>query len=78
MSEDFHSAISSIEEIIEDARNGKMYILVDAEDRENEGDLIIPAQFATPDAVNFMATHGRGLICLAMTHERAGILNLEP
>ena len=78
MSDDFHSAISSIEEIIEDARNGKMYILVDAEDRENEGDLIIPAQFATPDAVNFMATHGRGLICLSMTHERAGILDLEP
>ena len=75
---DFHSAISSIEEIIEDARNGRMYILVDAEDRENEGDLIIPAQFATPSAVNFMATHGRGLICLAMTAERARILNLEP
>lgn len=78
MSEDWSNAISSIEEIIEDARNGRMYILVDAEDRENEGDLIIPAQFATPDAVNFMATHGRGLICLAMTGERAGILNLEP
>ncbi len=72
------SAISSIEEIIEDARNGRMYILVDAEDRENEGDLIIPAQFATPDAVNFMATHGRGLICLAMTAERARTLDLEP
>lgn len=78
MSEDWSNAISSIEEIIEDARNGRMYILVDAEDRENEGDLIIPAQFATPDAVNFMATHGRGLICLAMTGERAGILELEP
>ena len=75
---DFHAAISSIEEIIEDARNGKMYILVDAEDRENEGDLIIPAQFATPSAVNFMATYGRGLICLAMTAERARILDLEP
>lgn len=71
-------AISSVEEIIEDARNGKMYILVDAEDRENEGDLIIPAQFATPDAVNFMATYGRGLICLAMTKERASVLDLEP
>lgn len=78
MNEDWSNAISSIEEIIEDARNGRMYILVDAEDRENEGDLIIPAQFATPDAVNFMATYGRGLICLAMTGERAGILELEP
>ncbi|MAK59392.1 MAG: 3,4-dihydroxy-2-butanone-4-phosphate synthase [Ponticaulis sp.] len=77
-SDDFHHAISSIEEIIDEARNGRMYILVDAEDRENEGDLIIPAQFATPTAVNFMATHGRGLICLAMTAERANILNLEP
>ncbi len=77
-SEDWGKAISSIEEIIEDARNGKMYILVDAEDRENEGDLTIPAQFATPDAVNFMATHGRGLICLSMTQERAKILDLEP
>ncbi len=53
-------AISSIEDIIEDARNGRMFILVDHEDRENEGDLIIPAQMATPDAINFMATHGRG------------------
>ena len=76
--DDFGSAISSIEEIIDDARNGRMYILVDAEDRENEGDLVIPAQFATPGAVNFMATHGRGLICLSMTSERAAILNLEP
>ncbi|MEO1476717.1 MAG: 3,4-dihydroxy-2-butanone-4-phosphate synthase, partial [Pseudomonadota bacterium] len=62
---------------IEDARNGKMYILVDAEDRENEGDLIIPANFATPEAVNFMAKFGRGLICLAMNNERARILNLD-
>lgn len=76
--EDFHHAISSIEEIIDEARNGRMYILVDAEDRENEGDLVIPAQFATPTAVNFMATHGRGLICLSMTGERARILDLEP
>jgi len=57
--------LATPEEIIEDARNGRMYILVDAENRENEGDLIIPAQFATPDAVNFMAKYGRGLICLA-------------
>tara|TARA_R110000782_G_scaffold184798_2_gene275120 strand:- start:291 stop:1418 length:1128 start_codon:yes stop_codon:yes gene_type:complete len=77
MSDDFHAAISSIDEIIEDARNGRMYILVDAEDRENEGDLIIPATFATPEQVNFMARHGRGLICLAMTQERAHTLNLD-
>ena len=57
------SAISPIEDIIEDARNGRPYILVDAEDRENEGDVIIPAQFATPDQINFMAKHARGLIC---------------
>ena len=54
----FSDAISSIEEIIEDARNGRMFILVDHEDRENEGDLVIPAQMCTPDAINFMATHG--------------------
>ena len=62
--------ISSIEDIIEDARNGKMYILVDDPDRENEGDLIIPAQYANPQAINFMANHGRGLICLALTKDR--------
>ncbi len=66
-----------IEEIIDEARNGRMYILVDDEDRENEGDLIIPAQMATPDAINFMATHGRGLICLTLTGERIGQLGLE-
>lgn len=77
MSSEFTAAISSIEEIIEDARNGRMFILVDAEDRENEGDLIIPATFATPEAVNFMAKHGRGLICLAMTQERAHTLSLD-
>ncbi|MFM5929766.1 MAG: 3,4-dihydroxy-2-butanone-4-phosphate synthase [Novosphingobium sp.] len=66
-----------IEEIIDEARNGRMYILVDDEDRENEGDLIIPAQMATPDAVNFMATHGRGLICLTLTSERVEQLGLE-
>lgn len=70
------SPLSPIEDIIEDARNGRMFILVDAEDRENEGDLVIPAQFATPDAVNFMAMHGRGLICLSVTGERAGALKL--
>ncbi|MBI2261624.1 MAG: 3,4-dihydroxy-2-butanone-4-phosphate synthase [Caulobacterales bacterium] len=72
------SPISSIEDILEDARNGKPYILVDAEDRENEGDIIIPAQFATPDQINFMARHARGLICLAITGERARQLRLPP
>lgn len=69
--------LSSIEEVIEDARNGKMFILVDAEDRENEGDLVIPAQMATPEAVNFMAKYGRGLVCLTLTGDRARQLNLE-
>jgi len=69
--------LSPIEEVIEDARNGKMFILVDAEERENEGDLVIPAQMATPDTINFMAKHGRGLICLALTPERAKQLRLE-
>ncbi|MDJ0858696.1 MAG: 3,4-dihydroxy-2-butanone-4-phosphate synthase [Dinoroseobacter sp.] len=72
----YSDAISSIEEIIDDARNGKMFILVDHEDRENEGDLVIPAQMATPDAINFMATHGRGLICLSLTGERIDQLGL--
>ena len=66
------------EAIINEARNGRMFILVDDDDRENEGDLIIPAQMATPDAVNFMARHGRGLICLALTKERGDQLGLEP
>ena len=70
------SAISPIEEIIEEARQGRMFILVDHEDRENEGDLVIPAQFADADAINFMATHGRGLICLPMTAARIGELGL--
>jgi 3,4-dihydroxy 2-butanone 4-phosphate synthase/GTP cyclohydrolase II len=69
--------LSSIDEILEDARQGRMFILVDAEDRENEGDLVIPAQMATPDAVNFMARFGRGLICLAITPDRADALHLE-
>ena len=69
-------AISSIEEIIEDARNGRMFVLVDHEDRENEGDLVIPAQMATPDAINFMATHGRGLICLSLPGQRIDELGL--
>jgi 3,4-dihydroxy 2-butanone 4-phosphate synthase/GTP cyclohydrolase II len=72
----FHDYISSISDVIEDARNGRMFVLVDAEDRENEGDLVIPAQMCTPQAVNFMARYGRGLICLALTQERADQLNL--
>ena len=66
------------EAIINEARNGRMFILVDDDDRENEGDLVIPAQMATPDAVNFMARHGRGLVCLALTKDRADQLGLEP
>jgi 3,4-dihydroxy 2-butanone 4-phosphate synthase/GTP cyclohydrolase II len=72
----YRDAISSVEEIIEDARNGRMFILVDHEDRENEGDLVVPAQMCTPNAVNFMATHGRGLICLALPGERLDALGL--
>lgn len=64
------------EAIINEARNGRMFILVDDDDRENEGDLIIPAQMATPDAINFMARHGRGLICLALLKERVDTLGL--
>ncbi|SLN22510.1 3,4-dihydroxy-2-butanone-4-phosphate synthase [Pseudooctadecabacter jejudonensis] len=74
---DYRDAISPIEEIIDDARNGRMFILVDHEDRENEGDLVIPAQMATPDAINFMATHGRGLICLTLPAERLDALGLS-
>jgi 3,4-dihydroxy 2-butanone 4-phosphate synthase/GTP cyclohydrolase II len=70
-------ALVSVEEIIDEARNGRMFILVDDENRENEGDLIIPAQMATPDAINFMATHGRGLICLALSKSRIDTLGLE-
>ncbi|TAJ71158.1 MAG: 3,4-dihydroxy-2-butanone-4-phosphate synthase, partial [Phenylobacterium sp.] len=77
-SDSVSGAISPIEDIIEDARNGRPYILVDAEDRENEGDVIIPAQFATPDQINFMAKHARGLICLSITAERARQLRLPP
>jgi 3,4-dihydroxy 2-butanone 4-phosphate synthase/GTP cyclohydrolase II len=75
--DNYRDVISSVEEIIEDARNGRMFVLIDHEDRENEGDLVIPAQMATPDAINFMATNGRGLICLALTSERVDQLGLE-
>ena len=71
-------ALVGTEAIIDEARNGRMFILVDDESRENEGDLIIPGQMATPDAINFMARHGRGLICLALTKDRADQLGLEP
>ncbi|NTW76754.1 MAG: 3,4-dihydroxy-2-butanone-4-phosphate synthase, partial [Syntrophaceae bacterium] len=71
-------AISSIQEAIEDIRNGKMVILVDDEDRENEGDLCMAAQFVTPEAINFMARYGRGLICLTINEEQAAKLNLRP
>ncbi len=72
-----HAFLSSPEEIIDEARNGRMFILVDDEDRENEGDLVIPAQMATPEKINFMAKHGRGLICLALTRRRVDELGLD-
>jgi 3,4-dihydroxy 2-butanone 4-phosphate synthase / GTP cyclohydrolase II len=70
-------AFATTEEIIDEFRDGRMVVIVDAEDRENEGDLVIPAQMATPDAINFMAKHGRGLICLALTQARAAQLQLD-
>jgi 3,4-dihydroxy 2-butanone 4-phosphate synthase / GTP cyclohydrolase II len=70
--------IASTQDIVEDIRNGRMVVLVDEEDRENEGDLVMAADFVTPEAINFMATHGRGLICMPITHERARMLNLPP
>jgi len=72
------SPFSPIEDLIDDARNGRMFVLVDDEGRENEGDLIVPAEFATPEAINFMARHGRGLVCLALSPDRATKLELEP
>ena len=75
---DDRPVLATIDEIIDEARNGRMFVLVDDEDRENEGDLVIPAQMATPSAINFMATHGKGLICLAMTRARCDQLQLEP
>src|SRR5213592_4721402 len=71
------SAFSSIEEAIEDIRSGRMVVVCDDENRENEGDLTLAAQFATPEAINFMAMHGRGLICLALTPERCDELELD-
>ena len=78
MTELKHNWLSSIDEIIEDARRGRMFILVDDEDRENEGDLVIPAEKADAAAINFMAKHGRGLICLSLTRERVADLGLQP
>jgi 3,4-dihydroxy 2-butanone 4-phosphate synthase/GTP cyclohydrolase II len=72
------SPFATIEEAIEDIRNGKFVVVVDAPDRENEGDLTIAAEFATPEAVNFMATHGRGLICVCLGEERCEALGLRP
>jgi len=72
-----HRHLSPIEDIIEDARNGRMFILVDDEDRENEGDLVIPAQMVTPEVINFMAKYGRGLICLTLTKKRTEELGLQ-
>ncbi len=72
-----HAFLSSPEELIDEAKNGRMFILVDDEDRENEGDLVIPAQMATPEKINFMARHGRGLICLALTKSRVDQLGLD-
>jgi 3,4-dihydroxy 2-butanone 4-phosphate synthase/GTP cyclohydrolase II len=75
---DTKAPFATIEEAIEDIRQGKLVVVVDAADRENEGDLTIAAQFATPEAINFMATHGRGLICLCLTEERCDELGLRP
>ncbi len=74
----YQENLSPVDDIIEDARNGRMFILVDDQERENEGDLVVPAQMATPDAINFMAKHGRGLICLALTADRIHKLDLPP
>jgi 3,4-dihydroxy 2-butanone 4-phosphate synthase/GTP cyclohydrolase II len=75
---DRSTAFATVEEAIEDIRRGKFVVVVDAADRENEGDLTIAAQFATPEAITFMATHGRGLICLCLTEERCDELRLRP
>src|SRR5512144_160017 len=70
--------LSRIEDVIEDIRSGRMIILVDDEDRENEGDLTTAADHVTPEAINFMARHGRGLVCLSITEEKARQLQLPP
>src|SRR5438093_3750802 len=78
VSPETQSPFATVEEAVEDVRQCKFVIVVDDPDRENEGDLVIAAQFATPDAINFMATHARGLICLCLTEERADELALRP
>jgi 3,4-dihydroxy 2-butanone 4-phosphate synthase/GTP cyclohydrolase II len=70
-------SISPTQELVDELRHGRMIVLADAEDRENEGDLVLAADFVTPEAVNFMATHARGLICLTLTEERCRQLNLQ-
>src|SRR3954463_7815431 len=72
------TTFATVEEAVDDVRAGRFVIVVDDPDRENEGDLVIAAQFATPEAINFMATHARGLICLCLTEERADHLGLRP
>src|SRR5436309_12936739 len=69
---------ATVEEAVAEIREGRMVVVVDDPDREHEGDLTIAAQFATPEAINFMATHARGLICLCLTEERADELGLRP
>lgn len=76
--QDLKRFVSSAEEVIAEAQAGRMFILADDEDRENEGDLVIPAQFVTPEAINFMAKHGRGLICLALERAQVERLGLAP
>lgn len=71
-------SISSVHEIVEEMRSGRMVILVDEEDRENEGDLVLASDFVTPEAINFMAKYGRGLICLTLTERRCAELGLKP
>ena len=72
------TAISSVTDIIAELKAGRMVVLVDEEDRENEGDLLLAAEYATPETINFMARYGRGLICLTLTEERCSALNLPP
>src|SRR5436190_18053904 len=73
-----HGPISPVPEIIAELKAGRMVVLVDEEDRENEGDLVLAAEFVTPEAINFMAKHGRGLVCLTLTEARCRQLNLPP
>ncbi len=72
------SPFATVEEALEEIRQGRMIVLVDDEDRENEGDLTMAAEKITPEAINFMAKYGRGLVCLALTEERCDALNLPP